>query len=425
MATVDRPRLRPRSGSRVEHQGRSYVALEDPLGLFKGQVLIPLEAYRAVVRHFDGSKTLAEILDRVNRESGRPISMGELEGLVEQLDRSMVLDGPTVRSFGESYSRLESRPAAFAGRSYPADPSRLREELGRYFAHPQGSDFPVQGDRLDQIPVKAILCPHIDFGRGGPVYTWAYRELVERSDVDVFVILGVAHQHCGNRFALTRKDFETPLGKVHTDRAYVDRLAELAGPNLFDDELAHRTEHSIEFQAVFLQYLLGGRRDFAIVPILVGSFHDLMTDGISPMDNPSVRRMVEALRLLEHRSGKRVAYIGSVDLCHVGPEFGDPCPIDDSALAEIRAFDGAMLDRAIGDDPEGWFSEAAAIDDRHRVCGLAATYTLLHAIGPTRGRILRYDQAVNPSRTCCVSFASVAFEATSGQVQPVVPPAGS
>ena len=53
----------------------------------------------------------------------------------------------------------------------------------------------------------------------------------------------------------------------------------------FDDELTHRTEHSIEFQVVFLQYLLGGRREFSIVPILVGSFHDLMESGDRP-DRP-------------------------------------------------------------------------------------------------------------------------------------------
>jgi len=35
---------------------------------------------------------------------------------------------------------------------------------------------------------------------------------------------------------------------------------------------------------------------------------------------------------------------------------------------------------------------------------------MLHAIGPARGRLLGYDQALNLSRTCCVTFASVAFE---------------
>src|SRR5206468_12940298 len=54
---------------------------------------------------------------------------------------------------------------------------------------------------------------------------------------------------------------------------------------------------------------------------------------------------------------------------------------------------------------------AAKVGNRWRVCGLAATYTMLHAMGPARGRLLKYDQAVDDRRTCCVSFASLAFEA--------------
>ena len=49
--------------------------------------------------------------------------------------------------------------------------------------------------------------------------------------------------------------------------------------------------------------------------------------------------MVEALRRAEIASGKKVAYIGGIDLCHVGPEFGDPSPVDDATLGRIRSFD--------------------------------------------------------------------------------------
>ena len=410
MATLERPKLRPLSGRRIEHQGQSFVALEDSLGLISGPVLIPLEGFLHVVRHFDGKTSLAEIQSRLHRETGQSIAMGELDKLVAQLDWAMVLEGPKFATYRETYALAEVRPAALAGRSYPADPAALRAELGRFFAHPKGSGPPADRPPDASAVLRAILCPHIDFGRGGPVYSWAYKELVERSDADIFVILGVAHQYCKNRFALTRKDFETPLGTVRADRAFVDRLASTTGLHLFEDELAHRTEHSIEFQAVFLQYLLGGRRDFTIVPILVGSFHDLMESRVEPIDDPEVARMVEALRSAEAASGKKVAYIGGIDLCHVGPEFGDAKPVDDATLGQIRDFDRDMLDRASANDAAGWFGTAAEVDNRWRVCGLAATYTMLHAIGPAKGRLLSYDQAVNPSRTCCVTFASVAYE---------------
>jgi MEMO1 family protein len=410
MGSLDRPKLRHLAVHRLEHEGRVFAALEDPLGVFPDAVLVPIEGFQTVVRHFDGGTSLAQIQARVGLETGKLISTTELEHLVSQLDRAMVLDGPTFSAFQDRFAREAVRPAALAGRSYAGTELALRAQLARFFADAQGAGIPDGQNGRSRSRLRGILSPHIDFHRGGPVYTWAYRELVEQSDADVFVILGVAHQYCTHRFALTTKDFDTPLGLVRTDREYVKRIAARAGSHLFEDELAHRTEHSIEFQAVFLKFLLGGRREFTIVPILVGSFHDLMEQEIDPIQSEEVLRFVEALREAESRSGKKVVYIGGIDLSHVGPEFGDPGPVDAATLERVRGFDHVMLDRAVEHDPKGWFGTAATLGNRWRVCGLAATYTMLHAMGPARGRLLKYHQAVDDERTCCVSFASLAFD---------------
>ncbi len=288
---------------------------------------------------------------------------------------------------------------------------RLGPSSSRYFSAREGSGLPRSSPDHDSR-LRGVISPHIDFPRGGTAYTWAYKELVERSRADVFVILGVAHQYCRSRFVLTRKDFDTPLGRVSTNRDYVNLLAASAGSDLFEDELVHRTEHSIEFQVVFLQYLLGERRPFSIVPILVGSFHSMMDEGVDPIEDDSVGQFIDALRSAERECGKKVAYIGGIDLSHVGPEFGDPERVSEETQSRIEQFDTAMLDRAIANDPRGWFATAAAIDNRWRVCGLAATYTMLHAIGPARGRLLKYRQAIDDRRNCCVSFASLAFDST-------------
>ena len=418
MSSLDRPKLRPISDHPYVHQGRDYVALVDPARAFRDPVLVPAGLFHEVVRHFDGRHTVEQIRDRLLRERGRALAASELERLIAELDRAMVLDGPTFDSFRDEYRRNGVRPAAFAGSSYRANGAGLRVQLGAYFDHAKGVGAvrtgDAQGAPTPARRVRGVLSPHIDFDRGGPVYTWAYDALAERCDADTFVILGVAHQPCRRRFALTRKDFATPLGVATTDREYVERIAAHAGEELFDDELAHRAEHSVEFQVVFLQYLLGlgRRRPFTIVPILVGSFHDLLRRGADPIDVPDVRAFVDALRAAEAGSTRKVAYIGGIDLCHVGPDFGDPEPVDTPTLERVRAFDARMLEHATTLDPSGWFRTAARVDDRWRVCGLSATYTMLHALGPARGELLKYDQAVNPERTCCVTFASVAFETT-------------
>ena len=413
MATLERPKLRPVSARRADRGGQALLALEDPLGVAE-PVAFPLDGtVHRVVRHFDGLATQAEIRGRVRRDSGLEVSAAELAALVERLDRVLLLDGPAFQAHRAAYRALDVRPAALAGRSYPAAEPALRAQLARHFADPRGSGLPAEAGEVPAAPVRAVFSPHIDFTRGGPTYTWAYRALAERTEAQTFVILGVAHQPCARRFALTRKDFQTPLGRARTDRAFVDRLAEHAGDHFFDDELAHRTEHSIEFQVVFLQYLLGGRRDFTIVPILAGSFHDLLGTGADPIADPEIRRFVEALRLAEAAGGRKVAYVGGIDLGHVGPEFGDAGPADDAMLGDLGRFDRALLGHAAAGDPAGWFAEAAAAGDRWRTCGLAAAYTLLHAVGPARGTLLRYDQTVDPERTCAVSFASMAFESVS------------
>jgi AmmeMemoRadiSam system protein B len=260
--------------------------------------------------------------------------------------------------------------------------------------------------------IRGVLSPHIDFRRGGPTYTWAYHALAENCQATTFIILGVAHQACRSRFILTEKDFETPLGILQTDRDRVRHLAQALGPTAFEDEIVHRDEHSIEFQTVFLQHALGHRRPIRIVPILVGSFHDLMVSNVEPCDDPEVKSLLAAFREIEASSQPgSIAYIGGIDLGHVGPQFGDVSRVHAGMRAGLREFDMGMLDLACRIDPKGWFARSARTADRWRTCGLAATYVFLHAIGPnTRGRILRYDQAVDADETCGVSFASAIFE---------------
>ena len=139
MATLDRPQLRRLSLVRFDHQGRSYALIEDPLGVFSTPVLVPLEVFLPICRHFDGRLSLEEIRRRVETETGKPLYPETLERLVVQLDQAMVLDGPTFASFLDSYRRSSRRPAALAGRSYAADEALLRDQLTGYFQGPGGA----------------------------------------------------------------------------------------------------------------------------------------------------------------------------------------------------------------------------------------------------------------------------------------------
>src|SRR5262249_31446330 len=196
----------------------------------------------------------------------------------------------------------------------------------------------------------------IDYGRGGETFSWAFKEVFERTPASLFVIIGTSH-YSGHRFTLTRKHFETPLGVAPTDQDYIDRLVSRYGDGLLDDELlAHLPEHSIELEGVFLQYLYGGRRPFRIVPLVVGSFHDCALRGRQPRDCADIARMVEALRATEQQTKEPVCYLISGDLAHIGPKFGDRGPVAEDQLAHSRRQDEALLRQAEAADPAGYFA---------------------------------------------------------------------
>jgi hypothetical protein len=188
----------------------------------------------------------------------------------------------------------------------------------------------------------------------------------------------------------------------------VEKLAARAGQDCFASELAHRMEHSIEFQAVFLQYLYAGRRDITVVPVLASFVHEALASGVTPEADPRVPRFLDALVETLDASGRRVALIAGADLAHVGPRFGDPAPVSTGDLERIEREDRSMLEAVVAVDPGAFVESVAADRDRRRICGLSPIYALLRVLGGGAGVLRRYGQWPDPQGV--VSFASVVFE---------------
>lgn len=244
---------------------------------------------------------------------------------------------------------------------------------------------------------------------GGPCFAWAYREVAEASDADLFLVFGTGHAVVRGPYALTRKDYDTPFGPVRADRAFIDALAERCRPaDLFEEELGHRTEHSIEFQALFLKYLYPDR-EIAFVPILCGSFHEMIAARRSPSEVEGVGRFIEALRETVEADGRRVCMIAGVDFAHVGTKFGDPGPMSPAFLEAVASEDRERLDAITALDAEAFFGTISRDGDRRRICGTSSIYTMLRAMDAAEGRVLRYDRTVDSQTDSCVTFASMAF----------------
>ncbi len=420
MANPLQPRLRPvESFPANQADGEVLFIMRDPQG-FAGTIALPYPA-AVLASLMNGERTTAELQQEFRNRFGQPVASADLERLISQLDERYFLETPRFRANWkaevESYLNSQVRPAAFAGKAYAGEAEPLRQQLDDVFRAPAGPGAPNEKPAGNgTAPLRGVLSPHIDLARGGPTFAWAYKKIFEESQADLFIIFGTAHTWMRSLFSISKKHFETPLGIVETDRAFMAALTRKLAPapgggdvNLFADELAHRHEHSIEFQVLFLQHLLGDRRPFKVVPILTGSFAQFIESGQQPAESPQVAAFVTALQQAVADCRGRVCYVSGGDLAHIGQRFGDPTLLTPARLEEQSLSDRQLLSAACNADAGEFFNLVAGQQDRHRICGLSPTYTMLEVMRPNRGELLKYDQAVEPDGTACVSFASLAF----------------
>jgi AmmeMemoRadiSam system protein B len=312
------------------------------------------------------------------------------------------------------FAEMSVRLSSHKGAAYPDDRNALLQQLDGYFTDVNGpGSVPEATHRPSASSLKAIMAPHIDISTGGPTFAWAYHALAT-SDADRFVILGTSHVEMKNFFALTRKTFETPFGHVETDQVFVDALAGQLSYDPFEDELIHKSEHSIEFQVVFLQYLrekMGrGSVPIKIVPILCGgSMHEAIVSN-QPMDQvPQLDESIKSLHaVFEQYPG--TCLVASVDFSHIGLRYGDPEEPSPQKLTMVEETDRTLLAALERVDHQDFVAQLQQNCNATQVCGFVPIYTMLRLLEGTRGTLLHYDRTeLNPGSF--VSFASMAWSA--------------
>lgn len=399
------PKLRNVEAIPTEVNGSRVLCLRDPANYAESVLFIPLPALE-IIRYFDGRHSILDIQAAYVRRHGELLFREKVEELVATLDQHYFLEGERFERYRREvearFQQAGTRTAFSAGRSYPPEPSALQEMLDKILAHPQGPD-----PRVTKGTLRALIAPHIDFLRGAVGYAWAYRSLPEATDARLFIILGTAHAGTARPFAPCLKDFATPLGTVSTDRDFIAALAERCPEVMAVDDFAHRGEHSIEFQVVFLQHLLGAKRPIRIVPILCALPYEWLLAGKVPSEDPKVRTFLQTLRELIVSQQEPVCLIAGADLAHMGPRFGDPEPVSSRLLRWIEGEDRRMLASVTAGDPEGFFRFVVRERDRRRICGLSPVYVLLHLMRGETGKLLHYGQWPDPQGT--VTFCTVAF----------------
>jgi len=409
--TMENPKIRAVEAFPVEQQGQTLICLRDPSGLAPEPIMLGMGAY-FIVTLFDGKMSLKDVQSAFAKRFGEMIPLEKLDELIAALDGAYFLDSPAFhareRRVREEFMAGADRPAALAGLCYENDPAKLRLELAAYFDPPDGPGR-VPAVRKS-ASLAGLIAPHIDPRRGAAAYAHAYHELMAHEPPELIVILGTSHYGGGPElFSATRKNYATPFGAVETDSGFIDRLAARYQGDLFADEMLHRGEHSIEFQALFLAYAFGAR-GYQVVPILVSSFHELVASGVTPARDSRVGSFIAALRSELDAEQRRVLILAGVDFAHVGRKFGDEFSADRAVAERVQREDLGLIENIKRGDPEGFFADIVKDRDARRICGLAPMYTQLELLRGRSARLLKYGIAMEPQSESAVSFASLAID---------------
>jgi MEMO1 family protein len=383
--------------------------LRDTQGIAAVHVVLPLELVPIVAR-FTGAHTCEDIARQVSTETGERIPVELVVKLANELEESLFLDGaPYKRArlrVERAFADAAVRPASHAGGAYHNEPKALADYIQKEcFGKSDGRGAPNGASRL-----VGLVAPHIDPWRGARCYGEAYGVLGKRlpADADTFILFGTSHAPMRQPFALCRKAFETPLGRLEADVDAIDSIAAACDFDPYADQFNHKREHSLEFQAVFLRHLLG-KRKARIIPILAG-LGQQQSSGESPARTRSVERFLDAVRAVVGE--KNAVVIAGADLAHVGPRFGDAKAFDEGERRALDETDRESLDHAARGDAEGFWRHVADDIDTRRVCGLAPIYCLLRTVTTgAQGHLRHYEQNVDPEEGSIVSHAALGFYA--------------
>ncbi len=407
-----RPKLRRLEAFPHEKDGQTWICLHDPARYTDKVIDVPPTLFH-VLTLIDGTRTREEIQQEVQEVQGRPLAAEDLEAVLSQLDEGLFLEGERFESHRQAqldaFRNGPHRAPAHAGAAYPADESECRKALDSYFEHAEGPGS-IQATAGDSKRLRALIAPHIDLDRGGVCSAHAFHKLASATEApDLVVVFGTSHQPMERAFGLTRLGYDTPFGPVESDIEVLAALEERFGDALFEDELNHRIEHSIEFQALFLGYLYPADRRPRMLPVLVGSLHDAVETGGEPSERAEYVEFLEALRETFGRLGRRVVYLAGVDLAHVGKRFGAEEAPDEGELRRIEEADRASLGHLETLDGRSFFRFIAQEEDSRNVCGTAPITAMMELLDSGAGELLRYEQSVEPDTGSVVTYASMAF----------------
>jgi len=252
------------------------------------------------------------------------------------------------------------RAPAVSGRFYPKDPVELRATVATLLADARRADGQTAGRAVGAIS------PHAGYRYSGPT---AARVFGRIAIPGLVLILAPNHTGiCDARTGISLWEtgaFRTPLGDVAIDAAAAEALREISQGAVEVDHQAHVSEHAIEVELPFLQFLAPDAR---ILPLILAWDSAERATALAEV----VVRFVKA-------AGEPVLLLASSDLNHYEPARVSEQK-DARAIEAIEALDG-----------EGLLARCKR--EHISMCGRAPAAVVLaaaRAMGATRAEVVDY-----------------------------------
>lgn len=381
------------------------LLIRDPFHFSDATLIIPPHMVECLT-FFDGEQSSLDLRAYLVRLTGS-VDVSEIEQhLTETLSEAGFLEDEAFahrkQHVEQAFAAAPVRFAQHAGSGYPEDAAELTDEFRTYLGEPE----------LEAGKVVAIASPHVSPFGGIESYRAAYRSLTPADAQRTFVVLGTSHYGEPDRFGLTCKPFETPLGSTMPAFSLIDELERAGGDAVRMEDYCHAIEHSIEFQVVFLQHLFGA--DIRVLPILCGSFLKSAYEGGLPEDTERVQRMFGALGEMAAREGSKLCWVLGVDMAHMGKRYGDrfTAIADQGEMTEIARRDRDRIACVESGDARGFWEMVQEDRDERKAelkwCGSSPIYTFLRSVPGARGQLRHYQQW-NIDDASVVSFAGMKF----------------
>lgn len=247
-----------------------------------------------------------------------------------------------------SQTKQVDRQPAVAGQFYPANPSELNPTLKNLFSKA------VLPKNIKNV--IAIISPHAGYVYSGEVAASSFNQIDQNKVYDNIFIIGSSHRIAFEGASVYSKgNFLTPLGTVKVNTEVCKTL--IKHYNFFTErDDAHISEHSLEVQLPFLQYIM--KKDSKIIPIVIGT------------QNPETsKKIADALK--PYFNTKNL-FIVSTDFSHY-PKYTDAVKIDKAtADAIVSNSTKNLLETLSGNDQKGIPSLATSL------CGWTSVITLLY-----------------------------------------------